>query len=165
MKIIHLFKKRYIKEAVVQETSYIAERQTSLELPQHKDGRNNLFEQLFIFDDHQQTLFDRYFIEAKAQMMMLIPPAYMIEVEPPTDYEAGDEIIGLEIINYPNNFVDSLKVKMQQYIIDYIIWRWLETKLPQLSRTFYDRLQTSQRDISSLLTKRTREMRRYPSFP
>ena len=165
MKLTYIFKKGFIKEAVNQETSYIAERQPSMEVPQFKDGTINLFEQLFVFDEHQQTLFDRYFVEAYAQLMLVIPAGYMysdlVEPEPP-----GDDLISeLEINDFPKQFVSPLYVKMRQYIIEHIIWRWLDGKLPAIAKTFFDRLEVTRKDISDLLSKRTRSMRRYPSFP
>lgn len=165
MEITYLFKREYIKQAVIQETSYVAERQQNMELPQYKDGRNNLFEQLFIFDDHQETLFARYFNEAYARLIMHVPTGYIIEVEEPAEYEDGDKLIGLEIPDYTSIHRDALKVEMDKVIINYIIWQWLATKLPQLAIVFFNSMETAISNSSKLMRRRTRMMRRKPSFP
>ena len=165
MEITYLFNKEYIKQAVIQETSYVAERQQNLELPQHKDGRNNLFEQLFIFDDHQQTLFDRYFDEAYSKLIGHVPTGYLRDAEQIEDYKDGDKVLFLSIESYPLSFKDALKVEMDKFIIEYIIWRWLASKLPKIAGEFYESMQTSLESVSSLMMRRTRMMRRKPSFP
>ena len=165
MEITYLFKKEYIKQAVIQETSYVAERQQNLELPEYKDGRNNLFEQLFIFDDHQETLFSRYFDEAYSQLIMHVPTGYIIEVDAPTEYEDSDKLLGLEIPDYTSAHRDALKIEMDRLIINYIIWKWLATKLPQLATVFFNSMETSIGNATKLMSRRTRLMKRKPSFP
>lgn len=163
MKFHFVYSKEEIREAVKMETSYIAERQTDLSYEQRTDGSNNLFEVLHIFDEHYEELYKRYLDEACADLMILIPAGNI--ADGPPDPPENSTIISLDIENYPTGLISALRVKIRQYIIERILWLWFRAKLPHLAKMFEAALEVTKSEISKLLSRRTKLMKRIPNFP
>ncbi|NDV46106.1 hypothetical protein D0T49_03500 [Paludibacter sp. 221] len=160
-----------IQQLVKQETSLLAERRFT----ELKDGsKESLFDKL-VMDEEYDVLFRRLFGEAHADIITKIPVNYLADT--PTDLEPvyrefpdfsvdRDFNLYLEMHNdFPLQFRKSIDIKIQQYLIDNICYRWLETKSPNDAATYYSRLDKAIEDIKSLLIRRTTPLRRKPSFP
>ena len=65
--------------------------------------------------------------------------------------------------DWPTQYRKTTDIKLQQYLIDYISYRWLETKSPNDAATYYARLHKTIDDIQSLLCRKTIPLRRIPT--
>lgn len=160
-----------IQKLVEQETAYIAERRTKV-LP---DGNSVEMLDELVMDEEYDVLFKRYFLAAHAKVIENIPVAYLKNM--PTDLtpvfrefpdfrQDRDSAIWLDMpCTWPLQVKKSVDIKIQEYFVDYICWRWFETKSPQDAATFSLRLDETMQEIKLLLSKRTRPLRRIPSFP
>lgn len=153
-----------IRGVVVMETSYIAERQPDLAYPETTSGGNNIFEILHIFDEHYDELYHRYLDEAYSQLVLLVPVGSLADEEG-TIVDEDVRAIYFDIKDYPRQLIPSLRLKMRQFIIEHILWAWFKTKLPHLAKVFNESMQETRGDISKLLNRRTRPLRRISNFP
>jgi hypothetical protein len=60
-------------------------------------------------------------------------------------------------LSHLNKAVD---IKIKQFLISYILYRWLETKLPEEAIIYQQRATSVLSEIKSLLEKRTKPIRR-----
>lgn len=117
-----------IFRGVKQITSYLAERKVD------SDG-NSLFEEL-VFDEEYETLFKRFFFEAQAgvikatsgyQKNLPVCPDYF---EPEDMSKYSDFVLNLELHNFIPVLVKVVDVRIKEYLISYITYKWLADKLP-----------------------------------
>ena len=162
-----------IQKAVKMETSLLAERRAS-----YADGgqmSGEMYNDLLIMDEEYEALFKRLFLQAHAEVIKNIPVGYLKNT--PTDLEPiyrefpdfrQDRDFVLWLIlpeTFPLQYKKSIDIKIEQFIIDYICWRWLENKSPQDANFYFVRLEQLVGDWKKLLANRTVGMRRMPSFP
>lgn len=167
-----------IQMLVHQETSYLAERRSSplLSRDERFDAQSGeLFNDLLVMDKEYDVLFRRLFLEAQAEISLRISSNYFKDL--PTDFKPennghpsfkyGDDFLLLLQMHddFAIEYKKSIDVKIQQFIIDYICWRWFETKSPRDAQFYFERWNKTISDIKSLLMRRLRGMRRLPSFP
>lgn len=119
-----------IFKSVKEETTYLAERTFDNE-------GSALFEKV-VFDEEYLTLFRDLFLEGQANIDRVIMP-YIREMrqedEGAFDNQNFDE--DRDYIRYmkmpygfPSTASKPLSVNMKSYLVAYVIYRWLETKLP-----------------------------------
>jgi hypothetical protein len=113
--------------------------------------------------------------DAKAEIINNISSNYMIDT--PTDLEAvytefpdfrQDRDFNLWLNMHADfllQYRKSIETKMQQYMIDYICYRWLETKSPNDAATYFSRLDGTLADIRQMLIRKRNPIKRKPSFP
>lgn len=170
MIIYFIFSHDLIQKAVKLETSLLAKRRN---IPT-QDGVESLFDDL-VMDEDYDVLFRRLFAEAHAEVVRTIPPK-MIEPTPTdlssifTEFEDfrqdRDFALWVDVnCDFPMQYKKSIDTKIEMYLIDYICYRWFETKSPQDSMTYYSRLNTTLNEIVRLLTRRTIPLQKKPSFP
>ena len=157
------YTKEEIQDAVIMETSYIAERQANMTTPQFADGSANLYEVLHILDEHYQDLYERYLQEATAEIVLLIPTRNLAKY--PDTIPEETVIISVTFEDYPGHLLTALRIKIKQYIIEYILWQWFRTKLSSIANVFYEALEGTKEEIKKLLSRRIRPFRRIPNFP
>ena len=145
--------------SVKQESSLLAVRRKD-------ENGDSLFENL-VFDEAYLILFRQLFFDAQAEVTPALS-AYMKEVPvKPEFFETQDFSSNRDYTFYllmPDdwNFHLSrpLNIKVKQFIVAYIMYRWLETKLPQESAVYLERANSVLGDAKSLLNKMTQPFRR-----
>ncbi len=147
----------FIFQLVKQESSLLAVRRTD------KEG-NPLFQQM-VFDEAYMFLFHQLFLDAQAEVTPVLS-AYIIQSPAPEyiddqDLEQGENYT--VSLNMPDDFMRSytsvINTKIKEFFIAHIMYRWLETKLPQEAATYLDRAQKALSDIKSSLERRTKPVR------
>jgi len=144
--------------SVKQEASLLAVRRFD------KDG-DSLFEQL-VFDEAYLILFRQLFFEAQAEVTIAFS-GYMKDVPTEGDYfetqnffEDRDYVFYLAMPSDWNyHLFKPVDIKVKEFLTAYIMYRWLETKLPQESLVYYQRARAVLDEAKVLLDKRTKPMR------
>ena len=145
--------------SVKQEASLLAERRFSQE-------GESLFEQI-VFDEEYLILFRELFFDAQAEVTPALS-AYMkdVPVEPDffetQNFSKDRNCIFYLLMPDDWNFhlYKPVDIKIKQFIVAYIMYRWLETKLSQEAATYLERANSILGDVKSLLNKRIIPMRR-----
>lgn len=178
MVIFFIYTYDNIQMLVHQETSYLAKRRSSPDLNQGENfgaQSGELFNDLLVMDTEHDVLFRRLFLEAQAEISLRISSNYFKDL--PTDFKpsdnghpdfksADDFLLLLRMHDdFAMEYKKSIDIKIKQFIIDYICWRWLETKSPRDSQSYLARFEKTIEDIKSLLIRKLRGLRRLPSFP
>ena len=150
MILFFLYTHDNIQKLVKQETSYIAERRASPTLNQGENfgsQAGELYNDLLVMDEEYDILFKRLFDEAHAEIVFNISSRHLAET--PTDLEPvfrefpdfsqdRDFPLWLDVDgSFPMQYKKSIDIKIQQFIVDYICWRWLETKSPADAAFFH----------------------------
>jgi len=122
-----------------------------------------------------EIMLKRLMNDAHAQIILNISSNYFIDT--PTDLEQvftefpdfrQDRDFNLFLnmhSDWPLNYKKSVDIKIQQYLVDYICYRWLETKAPNEAMTYKSRLAGTLDDMKRLLIRKTNPIKRQPSFP
>lgn len=163
MTLIFAFTHDLIQKGVKMETSYIAARRK-----QQTSGEELLDE--LVMDDQYEILFKRLFKDAHAEVIRNISVNYLMQTATdwnPTEFNQDrDFILFLNMhCDFPMQYKKSIEIKLEQFLIDYVCYRWLETKSPNDAATYASRLKPTIQDIQSLLIRKTNPLRRFPSFP
>jgi hypothetical protein len=148
---------------VKQESSCLAERT--------KDRENNSLYETVVFDEEYLTLFRRLFSDALSYVTPALS-AYMKDVPAEAEYyEAQDftkdrnyELILLMPDNFNSHLSKSTDAKIRQFIIAYIMYRWLETKLPEQALAYLARAEKTISEVKNLLNSRIRPIRRWHGY-
>lgn len=161
-----------IQRYVHQETSYLAKRR----FRENTQGEAIEMMDELVMDSEHDYLFRRLFQEAKSEIIFVIKPAFIADT--PTDLKSvfaeypdyrrdRDFALYLDVPNtFPVQYHKSIDTKIQQYLIDYILWRWLETKAPEEAATFKARLEKLVLEINNLLNRKYGYYpHKKPSFP
>jgi hypothetical protein len=160
-----------IQKAVKLETSLLAERRKK----QAPDGSETIMFDELVMDEEYDILFRRLFLDGHAEVVMRIPSRYLADT--PTDLQSvfteypdfrQDRDFGLWLSmheGFPMQYRKSIDIKLQQFLIDYICYRWLETKSPEDAATYFSRLDKTIEDVQRMLIRTTTPIRRLPSFP
>ena len=157
--LIFIFSHDNIFLGVKEESSYLAERK-------YDQNDNTLFEEL-VFDEEYLTKFRELFFDAQAEVTPAVS-AYMKELPLNPGYfetqdfsEDRDYVISLVM---PDDFnahmAKPIDIKIKQFLIAYIMYRWLETKLPEEAATYLQRATRVLSEAKALLEKRTKPERR-----
>lgn len=167
MIIFYIITRDTIQSAVNRETSILSVRRKD-------ESGETLFDQL-VMDEEYEVMLKQYMDEARAEIMLNIAAHYLLgtptELEPVYREFANfnqDRDFSLFLNmhdDWPNNYHKAVDVKLQQYITDYVCYRWFETKSPADAATYYSRLEKTITDIQRLLVRKHVPLTRYPSFP
>lgn len=182
MIIFYLYSKDLIQRGVKMETSYLAERRpyphpapAVSDLPDSENLRGEMYNELLVMDEEYDELFRRLFFQARAEISANIASRYLSNT--PTDLEPvyrefpdfrqdRDFALWLDMpCDFPLQYQKSIDIKIEQFLIDYVCWRWLETKSPADAVTYQARLEQLKEDIRLLLVRRDGGIRRKPSLP
>jgi len=171
MTVIYLYTHDSLQKAVKLETSLLAERRRV----QFKDGTSEEMLDDLVMDEEYDVMFRKLFLEAHADVLSHISVNYLMDT--PTDLspmlnefqdfsQDRDFTIWMNMHeDWPKQYRKSVDIKLQQYLTDYICYRWLETKSPNDALTFRSRLEPTIDDVKSLLIRKTVPLKRWPSFP
>ena len=169
-----------IQNGVKEETSLIAVRRNMLPPTDRRGaqmslvGGQPLFDKL-VMDEAYDTLFRRLFLEARSDVVEVIPARYLqttptdltpVYHEFPDFRHDRDFILFVDVgNNYPPQYRKSIDTKIQEFLICRICYKWFETKLPEDAATFFSRAEKAKDSILNLLNKRKGGMERMPSYP
>lgn len=151
-----------IFKSVKMESSYLAERKT--------DQQGNPAFEDFVFDEEYLILFRSLFFDARANVTSATV-AYVKGMVPDADYfdsqnfdTEKDFVLQLTM---PDNFVqqmsNSVSIKMKDYLVAYVMYRWLETK-SQEAGVYLQRAEICLQDMKRYLEMRTTPRRIRGSF-
>lgn len=121
---------------------------------------NNLFEQL-VFDEAYFPKFRELFFDAQAEITPALS-AYMKDVPvEPAYHESQDFSKDRDYIfhllmpeDFDRHMTHSIDIKIKQFIIAYIMYRWLEIKLPSDAAIFAERAVKVKDEAKELLERR-----------
>lgn len=157
--LIFIFSHDSIFQGVKQESSQLAIRRSD------KDG-NPLFEQI-VFDEAYFPKFRELFFDAQAEITSAIS-RYMRDIPAESEYFEAQNFLENRDYDFnllmPDDFnmhmVKPVNIKIKQFIVAYIMYRWLETKLPDESIIYKERADSVLLSAKGLLERRTRPIRR-----
>lgn len=134
---IFLFTADEIFRAVKTESSLFAQRQVN-------GNGESLFNGLVFDEEYKDNvrLFRSYFFEAQSEIISIIPDSVLADSEYTfIDEDAPDDFtftLKTQVLRNPAyNKVVSIKAK--EAIVSYIMYRWLETKLPEYAAIYKGR--------------------------
>jgi hypothetical protein len=142
-----------------EETSHVAARQAD------KEGRS-LYE-TFVFLASYETLFRSYFnaataclAESLATYTKLMPAA--ADYDDLSDNELyEDYIVQLPMPeNFNHSYAKPVSACMADYVLNYVVARWFETKIPAVAQPYVQRYTALGDDIKRYLNKRIRPIER-----
>jgi len=144
--------------SVKQEASLLAVRR-------YDKNDNNLFDEL-VFDEGYLILFRQLFFDAQAEVTVALL-AYMrdVPVEPinfeTQDFSKDRDFVFWLVMPEDWNFhlAKPVDIKVKEFIVAYIMYRWLETKLPDESLIYLQRTNSALEKARIMLEKRTKLMR------
>lgn len=171
MIIYFVFTHDLIQKGVKMETSYLA----MLKKQQTDDPAIDAMLDKMIMDEDHEILFKRLFLQAHSDIISKISVNYLKDT--PTDLQSistnfsdfredRDFCLFLNMhCDFPLQYKKSIEVKLEQYLIDCICYRWLETKSPNDAVTYKSRLEPTLQEIQKLLIRKTEPLKRRPSWP
>jgi hypothetical protein len=115
--------------------------------------------EMIVFDEERLTLFRALFLDARANVTSACA-AYMKDqvdysVFEQNNYDTDrDFVIQLSVDGFITAMNDSVDIKMKAYLIAYIVYRWLETKLPEIASIYLTRSNTVLQDMKRFLEMR-----------
>jgi hypothetical protein len=170
MIVYYIFTGSMLAKAVKLETSLLAVRRKQ----QNADGTTSELLDELVMDEQYEILFKRLMNDAHADVMLNISSNMLLDT--PTDMENvltefpdfrqdKDFTLWLNMhCDWPQQYRKSVDIKLQQYLIDYICYRWLETKSPNDAATYYSRLSPTIEDVKRLLVRKSNPIRIYPTM-
>lgn len=152
--IIFVYSHDNIFQGVKQESSHLAIRRND------NDG-NQLFEKI-VFDEAYLIKFRELFFDAQAEVTPALS-AYMKDVPVgPHSLETQDFSTNRDYIihlimprNYLQVMTKPVDIKIKQFLIAYIMYRWLETKLSDEAEMYLERAYKVLDDAKRMLDRRT----------
>lgn len=176
MILLFIYTKDLIQKAVKLETSLLAERRPAPVSPPYQGiTEGELYNDYLVMDEEYEEMFRRLFFQARAEVILHIASHYLVDT--PTDLEPvyreypdfkqdRDFCLWIKVhSDFPMQYKKSIDIKIEQFIIDYICWRWFETKAPKESLTYKVRMEDTIEEIKRLLARKMKPIRRMPSLP
>lgn len=166
MIIFFILTRDMLQKAVKLETSILAKNR--------KDKDNNERLDLVMDDEFaNDIMFKRLMQDGHAEVIQNLSVNFLMDT--PTDLQDvmtefpdfsqdRDFCLFLNVSNnWSTQYRKSTDIKLQQYMIDYISYRWLENKSPDDASAYYSRLNKTIDDIQSLLVRTTVPLKRTPT--
>lgn len=122
--------------------------------------------EILVFDEEYFILFRQLFFEAQAEVTVALS-AYKKDVPVEPDYfETKDFSKNRDYIFYLSmpddwNFhlTHPVDIKIKEFLTAYIMYRWLETKVPQDAAMYLQRATSVLSDVKRMLENRTKSNR------
>lgn len=133
------FTKDEIFDAVKTESSLFAERQFT-------DKGDPLFKQVVFDEQYSEVipLFREVFFEAQSEIINIMPSSVLkdcqctfIDNDAPDDFTFALNLNCMS--NYNSAYFKVITVKVKEALVCYIMYRWLETKMPNEAATYKGR--------------------------
>jgi len=141
-----------IFKGVKQESSLLAERRTD-------NQGTPTFDEL-VFDEEYLILFRDLFFDARSNVesacsAYFYAPDDLFESQ---NFEnQKDFVLQLHIHHFLQQMYNNVCMKMKSYLVAYIMYRWLETKLPQEASIYLTRAETHLQDMKRYMEMRTKQ--------
>lgn len=149
----YVFSHDNIAEAMKQESSLYAERKLT------EEG-NSLFDEL-VFDEEYYRKFRELFFDAQAMVMDRFSAYMQYESDESYLFEESDYTIDRDFAftllmpdDYNKFYNKQVSIKTREFLIAYIMYRWLETKSVQEAMIYKNRADISLMDARAYLEKR-----------
>ncbi|MDR1937036.1 MAG: hypothetical protein LBQ73_00875 [Tannerellaceae bacterium] len=168
--LIFIYSHDSVFQDVKQEASLLAVRKRD-QKGNSEDNDGNSYFDLFVFDDAYLVKFRELFFDAQAEVtpvlsayMKLNPPGhgYFETLDFTKDVDCTFDLI------MPDDFLMALSkpvdIKIRQFFIAYIMYRWLETKMFEEASIYRERAYSLLDEIKSLLEKRVKPIRRWHGY-
>jgi hypothetical protein len=144
---------REMQQRVKEETSHVAARQADSE------GRS-LYE-TFVFLASYGSLFRGYFNSATAELASSLA-TYTKYMPSSADYDdlSDDELYEDYIVqlpmpdNFNHSYAKAICAQMSEYVLNYVVCRWFETKLPSIAPLYAQRYMALGGEIKRSLNRR-----------
>jgi hypothetical protein len=157
--IVFVFSHDVIFDGVKQESSLLAIRMRD-------EQGNGLFDE-FVFDEDYLTKFRELFFDARAAMDFILSK-YMKEVPVDVLYSEAKDFskerdyeVFLSMPDHWNFHLSSpLNSKIKEFLIAYILWRWLETKDTGRAIIYKSRSESVDEEIKRMLNAFTKPAER-----
>ena len=134
-----------ILKGVKMESSFLASRRADEKLP---------FDKL-VFDEEYNILFTTLFRDAQVNVISACTSYLDGTYEYFDNSEFDESNFNLELTgDFLPQVVKSIEIKMREYLVAYIMYRWLETKM-QEAQIYYQRAETHLQDMKRFLEMRT----------
>jgi hypothetical protein len=168
--VVFIYSHDAILQDVKQESSHLAVRKRDKE-GFSLDKEDNSYFEMLVFDEAYLIKFRELFFDAQSEVTSAVS-AYLKDVPAFTKYleeedfrKDRDYTFALAL---PDDFnfhmVEPVNVKIRQYLIAYILFRWLETKLPEEASVYLERAIRCTEEIKKLLEHRTKPVRRWHGY-
>lgn len=112
-----------------------------------------------VFDEERLILFRDLFFDGRSNVESACSAYFMVQDDTYFDSQNFDSqkdfILQLEITDFLQQMANNVNMKMKYYLIAYVMYRWLETKLPNEAATYYARAETHLQDMKRYLEMRT----------
>lgn len=130
------------------------------------DGDEHAYERMFTTDDDRLML-ELYFGEAADSIVNSLPTSYIAEA---SDYNTGTGIdldadykLTLQVPEaFPDNLTASVEATMSFYFTTYIVSQWMALQKNEMAAVYAEKAQVFLSNISLLLHRRSRPVRRKP---
>jgi hypothetical protein len=149
----YVFSHDNIAEAMKQESSLYAERKLT------EEG-NSLFDEL-VFDEEYYRKFRELFFDAQAMVMDRFSAYMQYESDESYLFEESDYTVDRDFAftllmpdDYNKFYNKQVSIKTREFLIAYIMYRWLETKSVQEAMIYKNRADISLMDARAYLEKR-----------
>jgi len=140
-----------IFKGVKQESSLLAVRL-------HEAPGTPIFEEI-VFDEDRLILFRDLFFDARSNVESACSAYFCAQDDVVFDSQDfsldKDFTLQLHIHDFLQQMANNVSMKMKYYLIAYVMYRWLETKLPNEAATYYARAETHLQDMKRYLEMRT----------
>lgn len=143
---------------VAKTTAYVGSKQMTAD--------EHAYERMFTTDEDRLML-ERYFAEACKEVVNSLPTSYIVEV---SDYNTGtgidlnsDFLLTLEVPEtFPDNLTASVEASLFFYLTTYITSQWFALQKSDMAIIYKEKSDVFKKDISVMLHRRTRPVRRKP---
>jgi len=146
---------------VKQEASQLAVRKRDKE-GNSEDLEGTAYFDLLVFDEAYLVKFRELFFDAQAGIIR-VASAYLKEAPAHTEYLEDQDFSKNRdftlTLAMPDDFnfhmTKPVQIEIRQYLIAYIMYRWLETKLPEEAGVYLERSLHVAEEVKKLLDQRT----------
>jgi hypothetical protein len=134
-----------------------------------KDG-NNLFEEL-VFDEAYIPKFRELFFDGQAEIIaslsaymkdVPVNPVYLETQDFSKDRDFRFELVMDDDFNF--HLVKAVDIKIKEFLVAYILYRWLETKTPEYAAIYLERLTKVKEEIKKMLEIKTKPLKRWHGY-
>jgi hypothetical protein len=141
------------------ESSYLAERRSD-------NQGNDLFESL-VFDEEYLILFRQLFFDARANVISALSAYLKDFIYTPEYYDSQNATTDVDFIiqlSMPDTYLLAMNQpassKMKEYLVSYILYRWLMNKSPNDANIYLQQSEGYMADLKRYLEMRTLPLRR-----
>lgn len=149
------FTKDEIFEAVKTESSLFAKRQFT-------EKGEPLFDDVVFDEEYNEIipLFRKLFFEAQATILSIIPDSMLTDADSNfiSETEEEDFLFYLNIKSerekrYNPAYLKVITIKIEEALIAYIMYRWLETKMPNFAKIYIERYTIAMAEVRKNLRR------------